>query len=261
VSRAGARFHLDNVSVAFNGKNALDSVSMVIESGEMVAFVGPSGAGKTSALRLLNGTIRPTTGVVRVNGEELSDLNSKSIKALRSKIGFVHQEHSLVPNLRVSQNVLAGRLGRTSFWRSLCTMIRPPRADLERVHELLDRVGIAEKLFERTDRLSGGQRQRVAIARALYQEGTALLVDEPVSSLDPARSRDTIDLLTSLARERGLTLVASMHDLSLAREFFPRLIGLRDGVVHFDRLAAEIVDTEFESLYQLDSEEMWGDGC
>jgi phosphonate transport system ATP-binding protein len=129
------------------------------------------------------------------------------------------------------------------------------------VHELLDRVGIAEKLFERTDRLSGGQRQRVAIARALYQEGTALLVDEPVSSLDPARSRDTIDLLTSLARERGLTLVASMHDLSLAREFFPRLIGLRGGVVHFDRPAAEIVDTEFESLYQLDSEEMWGDGC
>lgn len=261
MSHKGARFHLDDVSVTYDGKTALDGVSLAVESGEMLAFVGPSGAGKTSALRLLNGTIRPSKGTVQVNGRKLSEFSAKDMRALRSQIGFVHQDHSLVPNLRVSQNVLAGRLAHTGFLRSLRTMIRPPTAELERVHEILERVGIAEKLFERTDRLSGGQRQRVAIARALYQDGTALLVDEPVSSLDPARSRDTIDLLTSLAREHGLTLVASMHDLSLAREFFPRLVGLRAGAVRFDQPSAEVVDTELQTLYQLDNEEMWSDGC
>lgn len=261
MTPAGARFHLDDVSVAFDGKTALGHVSIAIDAGEKVAFVGPSGAGKTSALRLLNGTIRPSQGTVEVNGRPLRDLSAREMRVLRRQIGFVHQEHSLVPNLRVSQNVLAGRLAHSGFLRSLRTMIRPPAADLQRVHELLDRVGIAEKLFERTDRLSGGQRQRVAIARALYQDGSALLVDEPVSSLDPARSRDTIELLASIADERGLTLVASMHDLALAREFFPRLIGMRAGAIQFDRPTADITDAELESLYQLDSEEMWRDGC
>ena len=119
----------------------------------------------------------------------------------------------------------------------------------------------SEKLFERTDRLSGGQQQRVAIARTLYQDSRALLVDEPVSSLDPTRGRDTIDLLTSVARESGMTLVASMHDLALAREFFPRLVGMRRGRIEFDQPPLEISDTEFDELYRLDSEEMLEDGC
>lgn len=259
MSQAGARFQLDSIGLQFDGKAALESISLQIEPGEVIAFVGPSGSGKTSLLRMLNGTVRPTSGEVSVNSRPLAEMSSKQLKQLRSEIGFVHQDLDLVPNLRVSQNVLAGRLGRTGFFRSLRTMLRPNRAELTAVHEILTRVGIPEKIFQRTDRLSGGQRQRVAIARAMYQQSRALLVDEPVSSLDPARSRDTIDLLTSIAKEHGLTLAASMHDLDLAREFFPRLIGLRRGKIRFDGPPDQIGDAEFFELYRLEAEEMLSD--
>ena len=261
MSPSGANFHLDSIHHAFNGKPALQGIDLEIRPGELVAFVGPSGAGKTSVLRLLNGTVRPNSGTVSVDGRRIDDLTPADLKTLRAGIGFVHQDLSLVPNLRVSQNVLAGRLGRMGFWTSLRTMIRPRRNELEQVHAILERVGIPEKIFQRTDQLSGGQMQRAAIARALYQDVRALLVDEPVSSLDPARARDTIRLLTSICRQEELTLVTSMHDLALAREFFPRLIGLRGGKVQFDRAPEEIGESKFDALYELAVEEILADGC
>jgi phosphonate transport system ATP-binding protein len=202
----------------------------------------------------------PTSGSVRVDDRPITDRTPRQLKALRADIGFVHQDLRLVPSLRVAHNVLAGRLGRMGFWTSLHTMARPRRGQLLEVQRLLDRVGIPDKIFQRTADLSGGQRQRAAIARALYQEARALLVDEPVSSLDPTRSRDTIGLLTSISRERGLTLVASMHDLALAQEFFPRLVGLRRGAVQFDRPASEVRESELLELYHLEAEEMLEDG-
>jgi phosphonate transport system ATP-binding protein len=167
-------------------------------------------------------------------------------------VGFVHQHHGLVPNVRVVQNVLAGRLGRQGVLRSLVGLAWPRRAEVREVHSLLERVGIGDKLFERTDSLSGGERQRVAVARALYQQPAALLADEPVASVDPARARAMIALLSGLASERGLTLVVSLHDLALARAHFSRLVGLRSGRVVFDRPAAELGDADFEALYALD---------
>jgi phosphonate transport system ATP-binding protein len=127
-------------------------------------------------------------------------------------------------------------------------------------HAVLERVGIPEKLYERTERLSGGQQQRVAVARALFQEPEALLADEPVSSVDPARARATVNLLSALARERGLTLVVSLHHLEIARAFFPRLVGLRSGRIVFDRATAELPDDEIRSLYQLRDDEILQDG-
>ena len=261
MTAQGARFAIAGVEVSFQSRPALRSITLDIEPGEHLAFVGPSGAGKTSLLRLLNATLRPTAGTISVNTQRLDGLTPRQLKTLRASIGFVHQDLNLVPNLRVSQNVLAGRLGRMGFFRSLRTMIHASRPELRRVHQILGRVGIPEKIFERTDRLSGGQRQRVAIARALYQEATALLVDEPVSSLDPARARDTIELLTSVASETGMTLVASMHDLELAREFFPRLVGIRQGKVAFDRPPAAITEQELTELYRITDHEMLADGC
>jgi len=159
-----------------------------------------------------------------------------------------------VPNLRVLQNVLAGRLGRISFLQSLRNAISPPRQYVADVYAILDRVGIPEKLYEPVHRLSGGQRQRVAIARALYQRPRALLADEPVSSVDPARARDSIALLTEISRERNLTLCMSLHNVELAREFFPRLVGLRGAHVVFDR-SSGVADREFSALYELRAEE------
>ena len=254
-----ADFTLRQASVAYNGTPAVFRIDLRIGPGEAVGVVGPSGSGKTTLLRLLNGTVRPTAGSVAVDGEVLSGCSTRELRAIRSRIGFVHQDLSLVPNLRVLQNVLAGRVGRHRFWPSLKTMLFPGRAAVRHVHRILERVGIPEKLYERTDTLSGGQRQRVAIARALYQEPEALLADEPVSSVDPARARDAVGLLATISREEGLTLCVSLHNLALAREFFPRLIGLRHGRVVFDRPTEELDDDDFAALYDLSREEMLRD--
>lgn len=247
----GRSFRLDGVSLTYGTHPALADITLEIEAGALLACVGPSGAGKTSLLRILGGAIAPTRGEVRIGGSELHHLGPRALRAVRSRIGFIHQDLALVPQLRVLQNVLAGRLGRQSFVGSLTRMIRPRPTDVEQVHAILARVGIEEKLYQRTDRLSGGQQQRVAIARALYQDPIALLADEPVASVDPARARDTVALLRDLSQERGMTLVLSLHDLALAREFFPRLIGLREGRVQLDRVAADCDDEPFEALYRM----------
>ena len=204
-------------------------MDLTVARGEAVAIVGPSGAGKTTLLRLLNGTVRPTSGEVRVEGADLARLEAPALRRARSRVGFVHQDHSLVPNLRVSRNVIAGKLGSRSLFESLRSMTWPTRPDLERAHRLLERVGIPEKLFQRTDTLSGGQQQRVALARALFQEPVALLLDEPVASVDPERARSLMRLVMEIAAEERLTLIVSLHDLDIAREFFSRTVGMRAG--------------------------------
>lgn len=247
---------MKDVSVDYGRGTALDRMNLRIEPGEVIAFVGPSGAGKTTLLKVLSGFTRPTRGTIAVNGSELHTLSPGELRETRACMGFIHQDLSLVPNVRVLKNVLTGRLGRESFWSSLRTMLFPQRSTVLEVHEILERVGIGEKLYERTDRLSGGQQQRVALARALFQEPGALLADEPVSSVDPARARDLILLLKTVARERGLTLCASLHDVALAREFFPRLVGLRGGQVVFDRPPDELPQSAFDELYALEAHEM-----
>ena len=117
------------------------------------------------------------------------------------------------------------------------------------MHTLLERVGIPELMFRRTDRLSGGQMQRVAVARALYQRPRILLADEPVSSVDPTRARTTLGLLTHLCREEGLTLCVSLHDPLLVREFFPRVVGLQDARVVFDCAVSDLSDADLTALY------------
>jgi phosphonate transport system ATP-binding protein len=247
-----AAFDLDRVSVAYPSVRALDGVTLRVAPGEAVAFVGPSGSGKTTLLRVLNGSVRPSSGVVRVAGDPLSDLAPAALRHVRAAIGFVHQDLRLVPTLRVIQNVVAGRLGAMGVAASMRALFAPPRAVVHEVHAVLERVGIPEKLYERTDRLSGGQQQRVAIARALFQRPRALLADEPVSSVDPARARDAVRLLTDLSRERSITLGVSLHNLDLAREFFPRLVGLRHGRVVFDCAPGDVRSDQFDDLYDLD---------
>jgi phosphonate transport system ATP-binding protein len=244
-------FLLDTACVRFREHAALDGVSLRIAAGERVGIVGPSGAGKTTLLRLLVGAVRPTSGSVQVRGRDLATLAESELRAVRGATGFIHQDHRLVPTQRVLTNVLAGRLGKWSVARALREMLWPRRCEQERVYAILERVGIPEKIFERVDSLSGGQQQRVAIGRALYQGPQVLLADEPISGVDPARARDTLGLLVGIAEEAGLTLCASVHNLELAREFFPRLVGLRGGRVVFDGSTQALSDADFAELYKL----------
>ncbi len=245
-------FELAGVQVNLGGRPVLDSLDLRFVAGDMVALIGPSGAGKTTLLRVLNGVIAPSRGHLKMFGQNPADLAEARRRHLRADVGFVHQDHSLVPNLRVLQNVVAGGLGHRGFWSSLRLMIRPVRADLMRAHQLLERVGIGDRMYHRTDSLSGGQQQRVALARALFQSPHALLADEPVSAVDPARARDMIALLTTLAKEEGWTLIASLHDVALAREFFPRLVALREGKVAFDGPPQDLTESAAEAIYRLD---------
>ena len=253
-------FELTNVRVRYGELAALDGVSLAIGTGEAVALVGPSGAGKTTFLRLLNGTVRPDSGTVSAGGRALPGMTGSDLRRFRSAVGFVPQDFGLVPELRVMHNVVAGRVGRRGLLGSLRDQFLPAAATVRAVYSTLERVGIPEKLYERTENLSGGQQQRVAVARALFQEPDALLADEPVSSVDPARARATMDLLVSLARERGLTLVVSLHHVEIAREYFPRLVGLRRGRVAFDRAAKDLSQGELRSLYELEDDEILRDG-
>lgn len=260
MNNSTAVFALDSVSVRYRKTTALDRVTLRIQPGEAVAFVGPSGAGKTTLLRLLNGSVRPTEGAVKVRDRSFRAMQPGELRRVRASIGFVHQDLRLIPNLRVLQNVIAGRLGAMSLAASLRAMLFTPKHLAHEAHEVLERVGIPEKLYERTDRLSGGQRQRVAIARALFQRPVALIADEPVSSVDPARARAVLQLLKSVSEEHGITLCVSLHNLDLARKFFSRLVGLRCGRVVFDSASSDPDDTAFDELYRLDAMEMLDDG-
>ncbi|MFN2441513.1 MAG: phosphonate ABC transporter ATP-binding protein [Thermoanaerobaculia bacterium] len=252
----GTSFSLEDVTVELGSTRAIDSVTLEIGTGEAVAFVGPSGAGKTTLLGLLNASVRASSGTVRIDGRAISEFSRSELKSARACIGFVHQDLHLVPGLRVVQNVIAGRFGRMGFGSSLRAMLFPGRQMVEEAFAILQRVGIPQKIYEPVERLSGGQKQRVAIARALFQDPGALLADEPVSSVDPARARDTVALLRELSREKGLTLCMSLHNLDLAREFFPRLVGLRRGRVAFDSPTDSLSPEMFQSLYSLSPEEM-----
>jgi phosphonate transport system ATP-binding protein len=158
-------------------------------------------------------------------------MNATRLRELRSHMGFILQNHGLVGNLSVLRNILAGAYGQQSFAASLRDFLFPPVAKQEAVLQLLQRVQIAEKLFSRVDALSLGQQQRVAIARVVYQQAQAIFADEPVASLDPSTSHEILQLLGEIATERGVTVIASLHDMSLVRDcgYFQRVIALRAG--------------------------------
>lgn len=261
TTKAAFRFEADSLGVDYGSTFTLDVPALRISGGEAVAVVGPSGAGKTTLLGAFGAAVRPDRGTVRVDGRALHELDSRQLRGVRAETGFVPQDFALVPNVRVIRNVLAGRLGRKSFGSSLRSQLWASRNEAIEVHEILDRVGIGEKLYQRTDTLSGGQRQRVAIARALYQSPSALLADEPVSSVDPARARDTLELLLDLSSERDLTLVVSTHNIELARELFPRLVGLRDGRIVFDDDSANVSPAEISDLYRFPADKAADNGA
>jgi len=250
---SGGGFALRQVTVTYPGTTALDAVSLVVPAADVLAIVGPSGAGKTTLLRLLNRAVVPAGGQVLYQDDNLTDLTPTALRALRRRVGFVHQDLRLVPNLRVVRNVLSGALGRLGFWRSARLFLRPSADELAEVHRLLEQVGIADQMFQRVDRLSGGQRQRVAIARALYQKPAWLVADEPVASVDPARAADLLELLTRVGHAQGVGLMVSLHDPVLAQRFFPRLVGLRAGRIVFDEPAARVTAEQLSALYELEA--------
>ncbi len=239
---------VSGVSQSFGATSALSGVALDISPGEQVALIGPSGCGKTTLLRLLGLQMRPSVGSVSVLGCDLAETKSRDLRATRSRIGMLPQDLGLVSNLRVIQNVILGRSGSRNLLTTARDLLWPSGANRDEIFKILQRMGVAEKMYDRTDSLSGGQKQRVALSRTLYQGAQILLADEPLSAVDPARARDVLELLTGLSSEQGFTLVVSLHQLALAREFFPRVIGLKQGEIVFDGLPT---GSELDQLYDL----------
>ncbi len=243
-------FELRGVEKRFGSSVALRDVNLRFERRERVALVGPSGAGKTTLLSILNGTVQPSAGEVLALGRPIHRLAAKDRRKVQQQIGTVYQQFHLVPGLRVIHNVNAGRLGRWSLGRAAFSLVWP--VEVAQARSALERVGIPDKLFERTASLSGGQQQRVAIARVLIQDPQVILADEPIASLDPENGREIMDLLQALAEQTAKTLITSIHAIQFARTHFQRVIGVRRGEVLFDRPAHDVSPAMIEALYRID---------
>ncbi|WP_298183851.1 ATP-binding cassette domain-containing protein [uncultured Pseudomonas sp.] len=230
-----------------NGVHALGNLDLHIAQGERVAIIGPSGAGKSSLLNLLATALQPSSGELHVLGEQPWQLSGRQRQRLRARIGLVHQAPPLPARQRVVTAVLAGKLGQWSVTKSLLSLLYP--LDIPGAQRELGKLDLADKVFAQCQQLSGGQLQRVGIARALYQAPELLLADEPVSAMDPVLAAHTLNVLCRHSEASGVTLIASLHAVELALAHFPRVIGLRDGQILFDRPAAEVDQAQLDALY------------
>ena len=239
---------LHQVTKDFAETRALDAVDLTVPAGQMVAILGASGSGKSTLLRTLNGLVVPTSGTVEVLGTDVTRARSRQLRELRCGVGFIFQQFGLVGRLSVMENVLSGALGRVRFPRA--GVLAYPRALRLDALRNLNRVGLAERAFQRSDTLSGGQQQRVAIARTLMQHPRVLLADEPVASLDPETSAAVMSLLLEICQEKGLTVIASLHQVELARGWADRLVGMRDGRVVLDASPKDASSAEVMEIYR-----------
>ncbi|MBT2483436.1 MULTISPECIES: phosphonate ABC transporter ATP-binding protein [unclassified Microbacterium] len=238
---------LEGVTKTFGSTTALHNASLQVSQGEIVVLLGLSGSGKSTLLRHIDGLEIPTAGTVEVLGSSVPSLKGKALRRLRSRVGFIFQQFELVPSLTVLENVLTGSLSG----------VRGPRLGLwgySKASKLtalahLDRVGLLDRAYQRSDTLSGGQQQRVAIARALMQKPDILLADEPVASLDPESSDQVMALIREIAADEGLTVVCSLHQVDLAISWADRIVGLRHGEVVLNTPTTDLTKAEVMEIY------------
>jgi phosphonate transport system ATP-binding protein len=251
------KIHLEQVSLRHpptlsRSGEVLSAVSLKIASGEKIAIIGPSGAGKTSLLHVLACAVRPSEGRLRLNDQDPWLLSNAQLKALRGQLFLAPQIAPLVPRQRVVTSVLAGQLPQLSLAQSVRNLIYP--SNIHAVQNALALFDLAEKLFERVDRLSGGERQRVGLARAVISNAQLLLIDEPLSALDPQRGDQALASLCQMAHDRQATLIATLHHVDMALKFFPRIIGLAKGSVQFDLPVAQVTPALLTELYRHQTE-------
>lgn len=234
-----------------NGTRAVSNVSLTVASNEFISIIGSSGAGKSSLLRCMNRLIRPTSGTLKLFGEDITSVSGKNIRQVRRKVGMIFQQFHLVRRLTVLENVLVGRLRfNNSLFSQCCSLARHFSTDeKETAFECLKQVGIAHLAFQRADTLSGGQQQRVAIARALAQEPEVFLADEPIASLDPHSAEVVMDILRQIHEDRNIPVLVNLHHIDFATRYGKRIVGMRHGEVILDTQPQNLDDDMITEIY------------
>ena len=226
---------------------ALQDISLVVEQSEFVVVLGKSGSGKSTLLRCINRLVEPTSGRIFIDGEEITGASPSHLRQLRKKIGMVFQQYNLVDRFSVQKNVLSGKLASVSNTASLLNLFS--KEDVEKSQQVLNRLGLAGKEFQRVDKLSGGQQQRVGLARVLMQNPQLVLADEPVSSLDPMTSDQIMELLAEFNKKEGVTVICNLHLPSLAKKYGTRIIVLSKGRIVYDGLPKDLSEDQLGSYY------------
>ena len=240
---------LQNIGKQFkNGTRALDHVTFTIPQGEFVSVIGPSGAGKTTLFRILNGMETPGDGAVLFDGSDISSMSGTARKNVKRSIGTIYQDFCLVENSTCLANVLTACLPDMNLLSAVIGLYS--REQQNEALSLLKRVGLEEKAEEPVKNLSGGQKQRVAIARALMRHPLLLLADEPAASLDPVTGRQILELLKEIEHTEGVTVLMNSHNLEFSLEFSGRIIGLKDGTVAFDGRPDALDKEMLQQIYQ-----------
>ena len=252
LTRVAAR----HPAAKLDGPAAIRDIDIAIAQGEQVAVIGASGSGKTTLLHVLACAMQPTSGTFELDDVNPWTLATSALQTTRGALFLAPQVPPLPPRQRVVTTVLAGRLPHQGLFASLKSLFYP--SDIPAAEAALARFDVADKLFERVDRLSGGERQRVGLARALVSQASLFLVDEPLSALDPTRATQAIASLTGAAKERGATLVCTLHQVDTALASFPRIIGLRDGLLAFDLPSSEVTQEILRALYANKLDELNG---
>jgi phosphonate transport system ATP-binding protein len=251
--------HVERLSKTFrNGRKALDEIDLRVAPGEMVALIGASGSGKSTLLRHIAGfTVSDAQpSQISILGRPIQQNGRlvREVRRIRRDIGFVFQQFNLVNRLSVESNVLIGALARLPWWRRVTG--RFPSSERALSSAALGEVGIAEHAQERAANLSGGQQQRAALARALVQRARIVLADEPIASLDPESSRRVMDMLRTLNRDHGLTVLVSLHQVDIAMQYCPRTVALRRGKIVYDGASSALTPALLQQLYGDDAREL-----
>ena len=245
-------FH--NVSKRYpNGFEALKDINLKIGQGEFVAVIGLSGAGKSTLIRTINRMHDITGGTLTVDGINVMELQGKSLRAFRRKIGMIFQSFNLITRTTVIKNVLTAFVPELPWWRAFLGIFK--REEKIAALEALDKMGILDKAFVRADQLSGGQQQRVALARTLAQNPQIILADEPVASLDPVTARQVMDDFQRINRDMNITVIINIHHVELALQYASRVIGIREGRIVYDGPAAQVTQQILDDIYQGKREE------
>lgn len=246
---------INNVNKKYDGgTHALNDVSLNIEQGEFVSIIGPSGAGKSTLLRCINRLVETTSGHIFFEGKDISLMNKKDLRNLRSKTAMIFQNYNLVDRLSVIENVLHGRLGQKSTFKGAVGIYT--EEEKKEAFYILKDMGLEEQAYKRCDELSGGQKQRVGIARAIMQHPKLILCDEPIASLDPKSSKTIMDLLKNINEKKNITCIVNLHQVDVAKKYSQRIIGVTSGKIMYDGPTEKLDTNIIHKIYQSDKKEL-----